>query len=88
MFRQASMQGILERQREAFLAARPEPLNVRRDRLTRLKALLIENGEALCAAMSADFGNRGREMSLMSDVVAGVGLVNYCQKHLARFLRQ
>jgi len=87
MLKQASMQGILERQREAFLAARPEPLSVRRDRLNRLKALLIENGDALCAAMSADFGNRSREMSLMSDVVAGVGLVNYCQKHLASWAR-
>ncbi|MCA1661530.1 MAG: aldehyde dehydrogenase family protein, partial [Novosphingobium sp.] len=81
------MQGILERQREAFVAARPEPLSARRDRLNRLKALLVENGDALCAAMSADFGNRSREMAMMSDVVAGVGLVNYCQKHLAGWAR-
>ena len=87
MLKQVSMQGILERQREAFIAARPEPVSVRRDRLARLKALLIENGEALCAAMSADFGNRSRDMSMMSDVVAGVSLVNYCQKNLKRWTR-
>jgi len=87
MLKQVSMQGILERQREAFVAARPEPVSVRRDRLARLKALLIENGEALCAAMSADFGNRSRDMSMMSDVVAGVSLVNYCQKNLKRWTR-
>lgn len=87
MLQATSMQGILQRQREAFTAARPEPLAVRRDRLKRLKALLIDNGEALCAAMSADFGNRSRDMSMMSDVVAGVGLANYCLKHLDRWAR-
>ena len=82
-----AMQALLDRQRAAFVAARPEPLGVRRDRLERLKTLLLENGEALCAAMSADFGNRSRDMSMMSDVVAGVGLVNYCLKNLSRWSR-
>ena len=83
----STMQDVLARQRTAFVAARPEPLDVRRDRLKRLKALLTENADALCAAMSADFGNRSREMSMISDVVAGVGMVNYCQKHLSRWAR-
>ena len=87
MPKSSTMQGILDRQRATFVAARPEPLSVRRDRLKRLKALLLDNAEALCAAMSADFGNRSREMSMMSDVVAGVSLVNYCQKNLARWSR-
>ena len=87
MPKSSTMQDILARQRTAFIAARPETLDIRRDRLKRLKALLVENGDALCAAMSADFGNRSREMSMMSDVVAGVGLVNYCQKNLARWSR-
>jgi coniferyl-aldehyde dehydrogenase len=82
-----SMTAILERQRVAFVAARPESLDVRRDRLKRLKALLVENGEALCAAMSADFGNRSRDMSMMSDIVAGVSLANYCRKNLSKWSR-
>ena len=82
-----TMQDILARQRAAFVAARPEALAIRMDRLTRLKALLTENDDALCAAMSADFGSRSREMSMISDVVAGVGMVNYCQKNLARWAR-
>jgi coniferyl-aldehyde dehydrogenase len=82
-----TMRDLLERQRAAFVAARPEPLDVRRDRLKRLKALLVDNGDALCAAMSADFGNRSREMSMMSDVVAGVSLVNYCLKNLDNWAR-
>ena len=87
MPKSSTMQDVLDRQRATFVAARPEPLSVRRDRLKRLKALLLDNGEALCAAMSADFGNRSREMSMMSDVVAGVGLVNYCLKNLDKWAR-
>ena len=82
-----ALNAVLERQREAFLAARPEPLRVRHDRLVRLKSLLVDNGDALAAAMSADFGNRSRDMSMMSDVVAAVSLVNYCLRHLARWSR-
>ena len=82
-----AMLQVLETQRAAFVAARPEPLSVRRDRLERLKVLLKENAEALCAAMSADFGNRSREMSMMSDIVAGVGLANYCLKNLGKWAR-
>ena len=83
----AEMRAMLDAQRAAFLAARPEPLSIRRDRLKRLKTLLIDHGEALCAAMSADFGNRSREMSMMSDIVAGVGLINYCLKNLDKWAR-
>lgn len=77
----------LEVQRAAFVTARPEPLAVRRDRLERLKTLLRDNAEALCAAMSADFGNRSRDMSMMSDIVAGIGLANYCLKNLNKWTR-
>ena len=87
MPKSTTMQDILARQRAAFVAARPEPLDVRRDRLKRLKALLTENSDALCAAMNADFGNRSREMSMISDIVAGIGLVNYSSKNLAKWSR-
>ncbi len=83
----STMQDVLARQRTAFVAARPEGLDVRRDRLKRLKTLLTENADALCAAMSADFGNRSRAMSMMSDIVAGIGLINYSVKNLSRFAR-
>ena len=78
---------VLEAQRAAFVAARPEPLSVRRDRLERLKTLLKDNADALVAAMSADFGNRSRDMSMMSDIVAGVGLANYCLKNLTKWAK-
>ena len=82
-----AMLQVLEAQRAAFVAARPEPLSIRRDRLERLKVLLKDNAEALCAAMSADFGNRSRDISMVSDIVAGVGFANYCLKNLSKWAR-
>ena len=87
MLKQASMQGILERQREALAAARPEPLSVRRDRLERLVALGRERGEGLASAMSADFGHRSRQQSMLTDIGPGVGAAKYCLKNLARWAR-
>jgi coniferyl-aldehyde dehydrogenase len=85
MLKATSMQGLLERQREAFTAARPEPLSVRRDRLQRLIAMTRERGEVLAAAMSADFGHRSRQQSMLTDIAPGVSAAKYCLKNLAKW---
>jgi len=78
---------VFEAQRQAFMAARPEPLVVRRDRLRRLRALLEQERETLADAMAADFGARSREQSLLADVLPAHNLVNYCLKNLTRWAR-
>lgn len=83
----ATMLAVLERQRESFLAARPEPLAARLDRLERAAALLRENGDALARAISADFGHRSHEQSLMTDIAPSLSLVHYSRKNLARWAR-
>ena len=83
----AAMQRLLDSQRAAFTAARPEPLNTRRDRLGRLIALLVDHGEDLSRAMSRDFGHRSHEQSMMTDIMPSVGFAKYCLKHLDRWAR-
>ena len=73
---------ILEKQRAAFVAARPEPLDARRDRIKRAIAVLVDHADALAEAMSADFGNRSLEQSLITDIASSVGFGHYCLKHL------
>lgn len=82
-----TMHALLDQQRRAFLAARPEPLGIRRRRLDRLIALLVDHGEALSAAMSDDFGHRSRVQGLMGDVLPAVSLAKYCRKNLRRWAR-
>ncbi|RPF72608.1 coniferyl aldehyde dehydrogenase [Aurantiacibacter spongiae] len=76
------MQALLDAQRRAFINSRPERLDIRRDRIERAIALLKINAEALCAAMSADFGNRSPLQSMMTDIAATVGFGRYCLKNL------
>ena len=76
---------LLAVQRAAFEAARPEPVAMRRDRIARAVALLVDNADALAAAMSADFGNRSRELAMLTDMLPAVNLGKYCLKRLRRW---
>jgi coniferyl-aldehyde dehydrogenase len=82
-----TMRALLDRQKRAFVEARPEALAVRRDRLARLGVLLKEQGDAFARAMSDDFGHRSHEQSLLTDIMPSVSLVRYCEKNLARWAR-
>jgi coniferyl-aldehyde dehydrogenase len=85
--RKPDLEALLKAQRAAFTAARPEPLSVRRNRIERAMALLKENGDALCRAMSADFGNRSPQQSMITDIAGTVGFGKYCLKHLDEWSR-
>ncbi|MBD3728519.1 MAG: coniferyl aldehyde dehydrogenase [Sphingomonadales bacterium] len=79
--------GVLARQRDAFTAARPEGLSVRKDRIKRAIALLKDHADPLCQAMSADFGNRSPHQSLLTDIAGTVGAGKYCLKNIERWTR-
>ncbi len=78
---------LLKKQRDAFTAARPEPLDLRRDRIERAMALLKDNADELCRAMSADFGSRSVQQSMITDIAGTVGFGKYCLKHLGQWSR-
>lgn len=77
-----AMIATLQRQRDAFTAARPEPLSVRKDRLKRVIAMMKETGEDFARAISRDFGHRSHEQSLMTDIMPSVTAAKYCLKHM------
>ncbi len=82
-----SLASMLDRQRQAFITARPETLAVRKDRLDRLIALLADNSKALCDAMSEDFGNRSPVQSMISDVLVSIQFAKYCRGNIARWAK-
>ncbi|MAY21085.1 MAG: coniferyl aldehyde dehydrogenase [Erythrobacteraceae bacterium] len=67
------LQRLLDLQRGAFTASRPESMKMRKDRVKRAMALLKDHGEALCKTMSADFGNRSMHQSMMTDIDGTIG---------------
>ena len=83
----ARMDDVLKRQRAAFTAAMPEPLSVRSDRIDRAVALLVDHKDAFAKAVSADFGHRSTEQTLMTDIMPSVGALKHAKKHLAAWSR-
>jgi coniferyl-aldehyde dehydrogenase len=81
------MDDVLKRQRAAFTAAMPEPLSVRRDRIDRAIALLIDHKDAFAKAVSADFGHRSTEQTLMTDIMPSVGALKHSKKHFEAWSR-
>ena len=81
------MNTVLARQRAAFTAAMPEALSVRRDRIDRAIALLIDHKDAFAKAVSADFGHRSIEQTLMSDIMPSVGALKHARKHFEAWSR-
>lgn len=77
----------LQAQRRAFDAELPVSLAARRDRLTRAIAMLVDNAEAFCTALSDDFGHRSRELSMVTDVIGSIRALKHARKHLARWAR-
>lgn len=80
--RKTEMEATLRKQREAFTAARPEPIAVRKDRIKRAMAMVSEHGEELARAMAADFGNRSIHQSMLTDIAATVGAGKHALKHV------
>ncbi|MBK8630246.1 MAG: coniferyl aldehyde dehydrogenase [Sphingomonadales bacterium] len=81
------MQLVLEKQRASFTAAMPEPMSVRKDRIDRAVALLVDHAEAFAKAVSADFGHRSREQTLMTDIMPSIGALKHAKKHMEAWAR-
>ena len=76
------MQATLAAMRAAFMAELPVQADVRKDRLRRAIALVKDNADALCDALSEDFGHRSRDQSLVTDIAGSVAPLNHALKHL------
>ncbi|HVJ00836.1 MAG TPA: coniferyl aldehyde dehydrogenase [Sphingomonas sp.] len=81
------MREILEGQRRAFMAELPVPLDVRKERLRRAAAMVADNADRFCDALSEDFGHRSREQSMITDIAASVGPLRHAIRHLDRWAR-
>ncbi len=75
-----NMQAILEKQRASFTAALPESMSIRRDRIDRAIALLVDHAEDFAKAVSADFGHRSREQTLMTDIMPSVSAMKHAKE--------
>jgi coniferyl-aldehyde dehydrogenase len=78
---------MLDRQRQAFLADGPPSAAVRRNRIDRLMALLLDNTDAFVEAMAADYGTRSEAASLFTEVVGIISVVEHTRSRVQQWMR-
>lgn len=78
---------VLERQRQSFVADGPPSAAVRRNRIDRLLAMVLDNTDAFVEAMAADFGTRSRSASLATELVGMIPVIEHTRSHVQQWMR-
>ncbi len=76
------MKATLEMQREAYLKEGVVSAETRIDRLQRAVDVLIKYNEKIVDALNTDFTCRPREVTLLTDVGAGIAPLKHAIKHV------
>jgi coniferyl-aldehyde dehydrogenase len=81
----AALEAAFARIRQASRADLLVPLAERRRRLDALEALLRDNIDELCAAVSADFGQRSQHETRLLEIFPSIEGIRHTRRHLARW---
>ena len=82
-----AMLETLELQRKAFRAEGFVQYGTRIDRIERCIALLVDNQEAICNALSADYGCRSPYITRMAEIMTSVGNLKHVKKNLKSWMK-
>ncbi|MBB1021497.1 aldehyde dehydrogenase family protein [Dietzia sp. E1] len=85
--RDLTLAQILERQRLAFLADPQPGAGVRRDRIQRLKQLVLDNAAELTEAMREDYGSRPETFSTLTDIASSIPDLDHQRAHVRKWMR-
>ncbi|CAJ2957509.1 coniferyl aldehyde dehydrogenase [Burkholderia pseudomallei] len=83
----ATLDALLRDQRAAYLRAPYPSWATRADHLRALRKTLLENRDALAAAINADFGHRAKEEVLMSEIWLAKEEIDEALKHGKRWIK-
>ena len=79
------MNRILNKQKEFFVKNGPPSIDLRIDRLQRLKALIMDNRYDFIDALNSDFGNRSKNASMLSDIYGIMPSINQAIKNIKKW---
>ena len=74
------MNNVLNKQKEYFIKNGSPSIELRIDRLERLKTLIMDNRYDFVEALNSDFGNRSKNASMLSDVYGIMPAINLAIK--------
>src|SRR5215831_8289032 len=80
-------QRVFTLQRQAYLRTPYPSYEERRENLTKLERLLVDNASAIADAISADFGHRAFEESMMAELFTSVDGIRDARKRLRKWMR-
>lgn len=83
----ANMEAMLAKQKAACIRDGMPPAEKRIEWLDKSIDLLCTHGEALCDAMSADFGHRSKDQSNFSDISSSIDTLKYAKKNVRAWMR-
>ncbi len=78
---------IIAQQRAAFVRDGAPPVEQRRRDLLKLKRMLLDHATGIAAAISADFGHRSHQETLLADLFPTVAGIDHLHAHVARWAR-
>ncbi len=81
-------QRVFNVQRQAYLRAPYPSYEERRENLHKLERILVDNASAIADAISADFGHRAPEETLMAELFTSVDGLRDAQKKLRKWMRE
>ncbi|XKE47322.1 coniferyl aldehyde dehydrogenase [Halomonas organivorans] len=82
-----SLQALLVRQREAYLADPVPDYRARVEDLQRLARMLKDHRDEILQAISDDFGHRSRHETLLCEYTAVLGDIQHALKHLKGWMK-
>jgi len=81
------LQQLLTTQKGAYSLAPYPSESLRKQQLQALKSALLKNQEKLIKAVSADFGHRSRDETLLADIMPTIMAIDHAVKHLRDWMK-
>jgi len=81
------MQRVLDSQKKYFIDEGAPSIELRVDRLNRLKTLIIDNRYDFVDALNEDYGNRSKNTSIMTDAYSIVPDINNAIKNIKKWTK-
>ncbi|OBI01833.1 aldehyde dehydrogenase [Mycolicibacter heraklionensis] len=78
---------MLDKQRRSFADDGPPSAAVRRNRIDRLLAMVLDNVDAFTDAMAQDFGTRSRAACMATEMVGMIPVVEHTRSHVRQWMR-
>ncbi|MGV0741883.1 aldehyde dehydrogenase family protein [Mycolicibacterium sp. XJ870] len=78
---------VLTVQREAFIADGPPDIALRRNRIDRLLAMVLDNAEDFVTATASDYGSRSRSAAFFAEILGMISVIEHTRSNLPRWMR-